>query len=249
MQGMRELIIEDNKIIQRGIVEASYGDYEARLSYLGAVQLAQNASSELLESMGIGGESTIERYGAQWVYMRNYTRLLRRPKWKDEILVESFLAGHNEARIYIDTAVRTPEGELLTYTRLEMVALDHETGSLRQTSTVGVARDAKVYPEQLPITLSRFRRSDLPEIGTVLVQSTNIDYLHHVNNVEYIRFLLNTYTVAELMERPITAIEVNYKNMAYEGDVISIRRERLEGADHYKLQKDDQVLVESLITR
>lgn len=45
--------------------------------------------------------------------------------------------------------------------------------------------------------------------------SGNIDYVHHTNNIEYIIFLMNTFTVEELEKKPIKEMEINYASQSY----------------------------------
>ena len=82
-----------------------------------------------------------------------------------------------------------------------------------------------------------------------MVKSGDIDFVQHTNNVSYIRFIMNTYTVKELRERPVKAIEVRYAGQTHEGDLLSIRKAEQDGKELFDVALGDTVAVECEIVR
>ena len=80
------------------------------------------------------------------------------------------------------------------------------------------------------------------------VKYASIDYAGHANNKEYIRFMLDTYSVAELKERPIKEMEVIYSGQSYEGDVLSVCR-KSGSSDIAAIKKNDEYIVKCEIIR
>ncbi len=95
------------------------------------------------------------------------------------------------------------------------------------------------------IAFTRFDMGGLPEYGQVQVKYTNIDFSQHTNNIEYVRFMLDTYSVRELEARPVKEMEIVYTNQSFEDDVLAIHRGSFEGKDIFLLQKEDKVIVRS----
>ena len=77
----------------------------------------------------------------------------------------------------------------------------------------------------------------------MLVSYTNIDFAHHTNNKEYVRFILNTYTVREMETRAITEAEIKYLSQSHEGDVLSVCKQRNGNADIIAIEKDGEPIL------
>ena len=81
------------------------------------------------------------------------------------------------------------------------------------------------------------------------IKYTNIDFAGHTNNKEYIRFMLNTYSVRELEERPIKEMDIVYVNHPYENDILTVQKESGKDRDIIAIQKDGNYIVKSEIVR
>ena len=62
----------------------------------------------------------------------------------------------------------------------------------------------------------------IEDLVTEMMNDLHIDYCHHTNNISYIRFLMNHWSVNELSERPVKEMEVQYSGQTHEGDVLEI---------------------------
>jgi len=47
--------------------------------------------------------------------------------------------------------------------------------------------------ESSELEFTRFPKTDAVKIDTITVRSTSLDYCYHTNNIEYVRFVLDTY--------------------------------------------------------
>ena len=102
--------------------------------------------------------------------------------------------------------------------------------------------------EALPeLSFTRFPRSSLTLLETVKVRSTNLDYCSHTNNSEYMRFIFNTYTAKDFLERVITGIEIHYGNQTFEGDEIAIFKHSDTQADYFSLVSNGKTSVDCFL--
>ena len=62
------------------------------------------------------------------------------------------------------------------------------------------------------------------EVFTHTVRSTDIDAGHHMNNVAYVRVLLDCFPAAVLAGGDISSIEVHYAAVCREGEVLTVCR-------------------------
>ena len=105
------------------------------------------------------------------------------------------------------------------------------------------------YLDEREIAFSRLKHEGLEEIERLIVKSGDIDFVQHTNNVSYVRFIMNTYTVKELRENRVKAIEVRYAGQTHEGDELSIRKAVQDGKELFDVCLGDMVAVECEIER
>lgn len=235
------------KLIKKQKVSASITDSLADLSVIGIFQTVEDAVTELLGELKADNITMKKADNAIWVFAKNRIKILKNIAWNEDFYTVCFISSITRATVNVDIAIKNQSEELCAYSRVEMCVLDMQTGQIKRISAVGIAD--RIMPEkpETDITFTRFDREELPEYGQVQVKYTNIDFSRHTNNIEYIRFMLNTYSVRELETRPIKEMEILYTNQSFEDDVLTIRRGSLEGKDVFLLQKEDKVIVRSEI--
>ena len=151
--------------------------------------------------------------------------------------------------IYIDVEIKNKSDEPCAYLRMELCALDLQSGKIRRMSTVGVDDGIPTENPEIDLSFSKFDAENLPEVAQVKIKYTNIDFAGHTNNKEYIRFILNTYSVRELEERPIKEMDIVYVNQTYENDILTVQKNSDKDRDIIAIQKDGNYIVKSEIVR
>ena len=229
-------------------VAASMCDGATKLSVLALFQLEQDAVTELMGELRIDGITAMREYDAMWVFVKNTLRVFRRPDWREEYALRCFVSGHSSAKLLIDTELWSPAaGEPLAHARLELCALDLKTGRIRKAATVGVSGDIPCEKPLPDLSFTRFPKDDLTTLETVKVRSTNLDYCSHTNNIEYLRFILNTYRAERFMEHEIEQVEIHYGNQTFEDDEIKIAKHGDRQTDYFSLLSHDSSAVECRI--
>lgn len=234
---------------KNGMVSGSLIDTSTNLSVIGTFQIVEDALTELMGELKIDGITAKKLYNAMWVYTKNRIKFLKPLAWGEGYTVESFVSLISLAKINIDTAIKDNNGEIVAYSKVELCALDLETGRIRKTATVGVDESIVKENSQIQVDFTKFEVLVMPKVESVVVRSTNIDFCHHCNNVEYLRFLLNTYSVAELENNPIKEFEICYANQSFEGDTLDIFKMQNQDKDILIIQKEDKVIIKCEILR
>ena len=214
-------------------VKGSQCDPEVKLSVIAVFELIEDSLTELLGSMSIDGVTAMKKYGAMWVFSKNTVRILRRPDWLEKFEVRSFISKHSPLRIFLDTEAVDENGGRLFASRVELCALDLETGRIRRPDTLGF-RPEMEDPQPLEgLDFFRFSKVQPVKLESVTVRTMNLDYCCHTNNVEYVRFILNTYPAQHFKEHSISSIEMHYLGQSFEGDTLDIEKLPSEGAEQY----------------
>ena len=216
---------------------------DAKLSVMGLFGVVETAITEGMGTLHIDGLTLRRQYNAFWVFTKNRIKILNQLTWGETFYAESFITNISSAKLVIDTALKNLQGETVAYSSCEMCALDIATGRIRRTSTVGVNENTVAELPQIAVEFAKIDDADLPAVETVTVRSTNIDFSQHCNNVEYLRFLLNSYSVDELVNRPIKEIEVCYVSQSYEGEELTVHKLTTDNCDTLSIKKDGKTVM------
>lgn len=237
------------KLIKEAIVPASICDPNVRLSVKGIFDLVQDYLTEMMGELKLDGVSLRERYGCVWVFTRNRIQIDRALDWMEKYTAESYISSAKGAKMTVDTVLKDMGGNICIYSRIEMCALDLSTQRIKRIRDVGVTSDTHVETPEREIEFSRLKHEGLEEIDSIRVRSGDIDFVGHTNNVSYVRFITNTYTVPELRERPIREIELRYAGQTHEGDILSVKKATLGGKEIFDVTLGETVAVECEIVR
>ena len=213
------------------------------LSILGCFHIVEDALTELTGELKIDGITEKEKYNAFWVFTKNRIKIFSKAKWNEEIAVSCFISNKSLAKINFDVEAKNALGELVFYARVEACALDYSNQRIRKLTTVGVDEQMLAEQPKMDVAFCQFGDQNLPTIEQVRVRSTNIDMSHHTNNLEYLRFILNTYSVQELETKPVKEIEVVYANQSFENDLLDIKKLSTPQKDVIIVEKQQKPVV------
>ena len=221
----------------------------ANLSVIGCFQIAEETVTELMGKLKIDGITVNKAYNAAWVFAKSKLKVLSNIAWNEQYTVVGFISKVTRVSIDIDVEIKNKSDELCAYLRVELCALDLQSGKIRRVSTVGVDDSIPAETPETDLTFSKFDAENLPEVAQVKINYTNIDFVGHTNNKEYIRFMLSTYSVRELEERPIKEMDIVYINQTYENDILTVQKDSVRDRDIIVIKKDGNYIVKSEIVR
>ena len=236
-------------LIRQAAVPASICDPNVTLSVKGTFDLLQDYLTEMMGELELDGVTLREKYGCVWVFTRNRVEIDRPLAWMERYTAESYISSAKGAKMTVDTVLKDKDGAICVYSRIEMCALELATQKIRRIRDVGVTSDTHVEEPERDIRFSRLKHEELDDYAQVEVLSGDIDFVGHTNNVSYVRFITNTYSVAQLRERPIRRIEVRYAGQTHERDILTIRKGEAEGKELFDVVLGDVIAVECEIER
>lgn len=218
-------------------------DTQATMSVMGAFNVIQDAITELTGQLNIDGVTLKKKYNALWVFTKTRVKFIKKLAWNDEFVVNSFISYISVAKINVDVEIKDKFGEIAIYSRTELCALDIDAQRIRKTSTVGVDETMLSDNKTMEIVFTKFEANDLPAVDTVKIKYTNMDFSHHTNNSEYVRFIMNTYSANEIESKPIKEFEIIYANQSFESDVLVIRKANFADKDIVMIDKNEKPVI------
>ena len=219
-------------------VSGSMCDTKLKLSLLSAGGIVENAVTELMGDLGIDGIVAKEKYQAMWVINKNKITFLRRPVWRETFTVTCFISHFSVVRLNLDTLVHGENGELLMKARTELAAIGIEDFKIRRISSVGFTEDMAHPAKDESMAFLPFPASTDKIVETLTVRSTSLDYCYHTNNLEYVRFVLATYTGDYFKTHEPQQMEVSYHTQSFEGETLTLEKQETENGDVFFIKRD-----------
>lgn len=199
-----------------------------KMTPLGAFTLLQSLAVQHAEEIGVGGNAMAAK-GLFWLTVHTRIDFYSPASLMDELDGVTWPEPCNDRayRSYRSYALER-DGETVAIGRTLWAILGSE-GRLMQFSSAGFPEDY-VFSERQGITdapcrfTDDFDESDL--VGHYTVRSTDIDLGHHMNNVAYVRVLLDCFPAAVLDSGAVRSMEVHYSAQCREGEELSVYLKR-----------------------
>ena len=198
----------------------------AALSPLAAFTIFQGVASEHAEKIGVGGAAMAKR-GEFWLTVHS----------RVDFYGPAYLMDELTARTWPERC----EGRDIRCFRSYSLNCGDTPVALGRTQWAILGPEQKVvpfgqsgFPRDFPFTGEagitaapvRFRDDFAPEdfVRTYTVRPTDIDFGQHMNNVAYIRVLLDCFSAAQIASGKIASIEAHYAAPCLEGETLSVYR-------------------------
>ena len=230
-------------MIKKQKILSSMVNSESNLSVVGTFQIIQDALTELCGVLKIDGPTMKREYNAFWVFTKTRVKILKKLAWNENVKLTAFISKITLAKMYMDVQVKNTLGEVAFYSRTELCALDIKAEKICKLSSVGVSESMVGKNKGMEINFSKIDAEESEPLCRVQIKYTNIDFCHHTNNLEYMRLIMNTYSVAEMEARPIREIEINYISQSFENDLIAMCKTKNANRDVLVLKKDSKPVV------
>lgn len=208
------------------VLPPDYCGQTAELSPLAAFTLFQAIASEHAEYTGVGNDAMAAR-GQFWLTLHTRVDFFGSARMSQEVTASTWPepCSHHALRCYRSYSLRRGD-ELLALGRTQWAVLEPEGRLLPLVRDVFPADYAYCGRTGITDAPTRFHDDFTPadEVFTHTVRSTDIDAGHHMNNVAYVRVLLDCFPAAVLAGGDISSIEVHYAAVCREGEVLTVCR-------------------------
>ena len=209
-------------------------------AYLKYVDLCNLLQLTAAEHSILGGLSfnDMQVFHQAWVLSRIRVEITALPKWQDKVTVKTWIEDLHGARsvrnieMYLDgkkivgattywavfnTQLRKAEALALPHEHFEKFPNWHATE--KGFSKIDLARETELVKEH------RVVLSDL-------------DIVHHVNNVKYLEWCLDTLQPKAILKQQIKALEMNFMRELNLDDLVAIQSSGIKKPEFFRVEKD-----------
>lgn len=182
----------------------------------------QESAWKHAHSMELGWSHLDER-GELWVLSRLDLHVEELPRWRDVITLTTWACGVERLFALRDFHIHGEDGRELAAGTTSWLVID--TNTRRPKRMAEITRSIVIHStdralgrnaERLNFSMEGTPKRDY-EVGY-----SDIDMNNHVNNVAYIRWVLDSFELSFLKERRVTDFSINFLSEALYGDRVTV---------------------------
>ena len=194
------------------------------------------------------GPEGMHRRKAFWIITKTKIKINRLPIVMNDVNINTWIQAPERASCERDYSI-TAGDETLVYGRSIWAVMSRERGRpipMKELYPVVDFDEPRPDKEAFTKIDKNFDGADV--LGDYTVKSTDIDIGGHMNNVHYIRAMLNCFSTSEIKEMNITELEVNFISQTYEGDTLTFKMRRTEnGLEIGAINADSKTVFAAII--
>ena len=162
-----------------------------------------------------------------WVLSRMKIKIIRPAKWKETIRIETFPTGLKSLYGARDFRIFDADDQIIALASSYWLVVDLKTHRpLRPHSIVKnmpIGNYSEVFEKDLEKLTPLSQEAEL--IEEMKIHYSDIDINRHVNNVKYLKWLIDAFPHEKLTEKPISELEINFLHELKLGEYIQIFQE------------------------
>ena len=222
-------------------VTPDYCDMRFALSPLAVFTIFQAMAAQHAEMLGVGGDA-MARLGEFWLTVHTRVDFFAPAHLMDELTACTWAeaCGPKSIRCYRSCTLDRGDSRIASG-KTEWTILGPEK-KLVPFGSSNFPKDYDFPPRSaIDARPRRFRDTfeDADLHSHYTVRATDIDFGRHMNNVAYVRALLDTFTAREIASGAIRSFEIHYCSPCLEGETLSVFRKKTDKGFALGIRKPD----------
>lgn len=232
----------DQIFIKDLIVDPSMCDATGALGHANIFALFQDIASEHAEQIGVGGAAMAAR-DVFWLTVHTRVQFFGKAYMMQGLSASTWpgVCKPNDRRCFRYYRL-TRKDRVVALGKTEWAIINTKTGRLCPISDSGFPADFPyaeeiVCPEPLTRFTDDFTGGDA--VYTHVVRASDTDFGGHMNNVAYVRALLDSFSAKELAGIPVRELEIHFSTPCYEGEQLTVFRKKSDAGWLLAVKKED----------
>lgn len=200
-------------------------DSNSRLSTFSLFNYFQDIASEHAELLHFGRDD-LQRSNQFWILSRIYAEIEVFPVWGETVMLRTWPRGTEGLFALRDIEVYLKGGSKVAGATTSWVIVDSVTRRPQRPDSL-LEKMNLDYPDKRSTNRNAGKPEPVAQPFTdspvFIVKPSDLDVNQHVNNVKYIQWVTDTFTVSFLSGHTPKSVEVSYLSESVEGDSILIR--------------------------
>lgn len=188
----------------------------------------QDIASDHAIKLGFGRDDLMKD-NRFWVLSRMYTEINHWPLWGETVLLRTWPNGTDKLFALRNYDVEYPDGRHIASGSSSWLILDQSTKKIQRPDSILSRFYSDPIPNDSPVRYgSKIEPSaEEGELSPIFkVKISDLDVNFHTNNVRYLNWVYDTYSLDFIMKNSPQSTEINYLSEAVFDDEIIIRSSR-----------------------
>ena len=198
-------------------------DFRQQLKLSSLFVYLQDMATEHGYRIGVGRDVLQKKYGIIWVLTRVKVDILRYPRFKEEIIIETWPEQPGKLEFNRNFIIYDKNNNIIAKAISQWVLIDFNTRKLRRSSIL-----EEKFPESNRESAIDCNLGKIKPTGSLVlsykktVGYSDIDLNEHLNNAKYIDYIMDCFSIEEHKKHFIKLIEINYLHEALPGETIEL---------------------------
>jgi medium-chain acyl-[acyl-carrier-protein] hydrolase len=185
---------------------------DGKLSLYSLFNYMQDIASDHALILGFGRDDLM-RDNRFWVLSRMYSEITIWPSWEESVIVTTWPNGTDKLFALRNYEVRYPDGRHIASGSSSWLILDRTTKRVQRPDSIL----SQYYPDLIPRESPVRYAVKLDQAGDegkssprFRIKVSDLDVNLHTNNVRYLKWVCDTYSLEHMMCNVVQSAEINY---------------------------------------
>lgn len=217
---------------------------DGRVTLYAMLDYMQDIASEHAVVLGFGRDDLMKN-NQFWVLSRMYAEFFSWPDWEDEIIVRTWPNGTDKLFAMRNYEIVSGSGERISSGTSSWLIVDRVTKKIQRPDQQHERFRVAFNPAESPARAADKlpgAEAENASVANLKVRITDLDMNLHTNNVNYIRWIADTYDLDFVLQNKPVSIEINYLAESVCGNEITVRTTSSDDRKTYNhsiLRNDD----------
>lgn len=220
-----------------------------KLNLKSLIKYLQDAAGEHSDLAGYG-ISNIEKTHLAWLVLNWKVKMISHPHYNEEITIKTWARSLEKVYSYRDFEILDSNNNLVAIASSKWLLVDSNTKKIKHITEDIV--NSYGLNNKAVFNVNLDEKPKIPENNslnfTYKVQRRDIDTNHHVNNLFYIDFALETIPENIYLSNEFNNIEIFYKKEIKYGEIINCYYSFEDNKHIVTIKSEDNSILHSIIT-
>lgn len=220
-----------------------------KLNLKSLIKYLQDAAGEHSDLAGYG-ISNIEKTHLAWLVLNWKVKMISHPHYNEEITIKTWARSLEKVYSYRDFEILDSNNNLVAIASSKWLLVDSDTKKIKHITEDIV--NSYGLNNKAVFNVNLDEKPKVPENNslnfTYKVQRRDIDTNHHVNNLFYIDFALETIPENIYLSNEFNNIEIFYKKEIKYGEIINCYYSFEDNKHIVTIKSEDNSILHSIIT-
>lgn len=206
-------------------------DFSGRLSLYGLLRRFQELAGAHAEHLHVGYDQ-LKALGMAWYLSRIKVQIDSLPRWGDNVVLRTWPKGIDRLFAMRDFTLISEGGQFHVAATSRWLMVDTSKGRPVRLETLPWDLKYENITEALPGTLEKIpSRAPCNPVYEREILPSDLDVNYHVNNAEYVKWVVDCFDVPTQSSRALRSIQLNYLEETLVGDRVKIGLAVDQGAE------------------